>query len=166
MNTLIELADAYADAPQYLPLSDVTTNRRDARAALVAGIEELQKDAFTYKVSWERVSDMAKDVASDLEEARKESDDLRAELDALKSQEKIPTWQPIETAPKDGRDIIVYFKTAGIRQVSWCDEYGDPSGEYALWRVDDNKHGPYALRGYRPGDDTHWMPLPTPPESQ
>ena len=73
-------------------------------------------------------------------------------------------WQPIDTVPKDGRDILIHFKSVGIRQVSWCDEYGDPSGEYALWRVDDNKHGPYPLRGYCDGDETGWMPLPEPPE--
>lgn len=75
----------------------------------------------------------------------------------------VPAWLPIESAPKDGRDILVYFKTAGIRQVSWCDSDGDPKGEYAIWHVDDNKHGPYPLRGYCSGDETHWMPLPAAP---
>ncbi len=63
-------------------------------------------------------------------------------------------WQPIETAPKDGTEILVYFETLGVKQVSWYDD---------LWAVDDGKHGPYFLRGYRDGDDTHWMPLPAGP---
>lgn len=72
-------------------------------------------------------------------------------------------WQPIETALKNGSEILVYFKTIGVRQVSWCDDDGEPTGKYAIWRVNDNKHGLYQLRGYSEGDDTHWMPLPPPP---
>lgn len=71
-------------------------------------------------------------------------------------------WQPIETVPKDGSSILVYFKSAalGVQQVFWHDIHNLGDG---IWCVDDNKHGPYALRGYCDGDDTHWMPLPAPP---
>ena len=69
-------------------------------------------------------------------------------------------WQPIETAPKDGTSILVYFGTIGVRQVAWT----EPSyADWEIWCVDDNKHGPYALRGYSdegPRAPTHWMPLP------
>ena len=77
-------------------------------------------------------------------------------------------WQPIETAPKDGEHILVSFGTMGIWQVSWCApawaEHDDKDSW--IWCVDDNKHGPYALRGYNdegPRAPTHWMPLPAPP---
>ena len=75
-------------------------------------------------------------------------------------------WEPIDSAPKDGTEILVHFKSVGVRQVSWCDECGDSKSEYALWRVDDNKHGPYPLRGYRNGDETGWMPLPPAPTGE
>mgnify|MGYP003501912451 FL=1 len=77
-------------------------------------------------------------------------------------------WQPIETAPKDGTDILVYFapitgRLSGWWKVSWENLYGDRTPADGSWCVDDNKHGPYPLRGYCAGDDTHWMPLPEPP---
>ena len=73
-------------------------------------------------------------------------------------------WQPIETAPKDRTHILVYFGTMGIWQVSWTEP---ASCDWEIWCTDDNKHGPYALRGYNdtgPRAPTHWMPLPEPPQ--
>lgn len=64
-------------------------------------------------------------------------------------------WQPIETAPKDGSGILV--TAAGFSYaVEWSDEFD-------WWCVDDNKLGPFRLRGQAP---THWMPLPQPPKEQ
>lgn len=64
-------------------------------------------------------------------------------------------WQPIETAPKDGSAILV---NAGgfCYAVEWSDEFD-------WWAVDDNKLGPFRLRGQAP---THWMPLPPAPKEQ
>ena len=61
-------------------------------------------------------------------------------------------WQPIETAPKDGQAILV---TDGMHCycVEWCEEFD-------WWTVDDNKLGPFRLRGSAP---THWMKLPEAP---
>lgn len=70
-------------------------------------------------------------------------------------------WQLIETAPKDGTEILVLFKRIGVKSVAWTTRDNDPKSEYAIWCVDDNKYDPYPLRGYIDGDDTHWMPLPT-----
>ena len=64
-------------------------------------------------------------------------------------------WQPIETAPKDGTVVLL----AGCRKpvaAAWLED------EIDYWHVDDNKRGPFALRGPGP---THWMPFPAPPES-
>jgi Lar family restriction alleviation protein len=67
-------------------------------------------------------------------------------------------WQPIETAPKDeNTPILVYAPGSGYYVVTW--ENFD-SSTVGWWHVDDNKHGPYALRGESP---THWMPLPSRP---
>ena len=63
-------------------------------------------------------------------------------------------WQPIETAPKDGTVVLL----AGCRKpvaAAWLED------EIDYWHVDDNKRGPFALRGPGP---THWMPFPAPPE--
>lgn len=74
-------------------------------------------------------------------------------------------WQPIETAPKDGTEILgwcPYHGSAGRGStwvIRWNEEkhtkkprpYFDASGW--VWGVTD-------LRKHQP---THWMPLPAPP---
>ena len=75
-------------------------------------------------------------------------------------------WLPIASAPKDGTPILVCFKGLGIFCVTWDDPHSDEvTPDNGIWCVDDNKHGPYAMRGYCEGDDTHWHPLPAPPVS-
>ena len=61
-------------------------------------------------------------------------------------------WQSIETAPRDGKAILV---TDGWD--CYCVEWDE---EFDWWTVDDNKLGPFRLRGSAP---THWMPLPPAP---
>lgn len=57
-------------------------------------------------------------------------------------------WQPIETAPEDGSEVLLYQPNAGM-QVSW---YGyDPDNEELGW--------------YR-FSPTHWMALPLLPNDQ
>lgn len=63
-------------------------------------------------------------------------------------------WQPIESAPRDGTSVLVAC-SHGLYSVAWEDH------NIEWWHVDDNKHGPYPLRGSGP---THWMPLPPAPE--
>ena len=63
-----------------------------------------------------------------------------------------PVWEPIETAPRDGANILVCWPQQGsLVMLVWY----SPSHNY--WR--------------RPGGDavvpmqaTHWMPLPSPPK--
>lgn len=77
-------------------------------------------------------------------------------------------WQPIETAPKDGTEILVYVRgdslfptAAAYKSARYFDkEYGDP---------DYMEEGWYWAFGY-PSDfhegtiePTHWMPMPEPP---
>lgn len=63
-------------------------------------------------------------------------------------------WKTIESAPKDGASILVY---AGgeMYVVKWI-EYDS----HGCWCVDDNKHGPFTLRGPSP---SQWMELPEKP---
>lgn len=58
-------------------------------------------------------------------------------------------WQPIETAPKDGTEVLT-FRKAGLQAVAF------DTGELG-WLCSD---GMYLL------DVTHWMPLPAPPGRQ
>jgi len=79
----------------------------------------------------------------------------------------VPGWRPIESAPKDGRLILLNFGTKGVRAVSWDSPWADPvTEENGIWCVDDDKHGPYPMRGYNyncPTAPTHWLPLPAAP---
>ncbi len=77
----------------------------------------------------------------------------------------ITDWQPIETAPKDGRLMLLW-------------DASNPDGYVvARWARDDRRPGPFGpfvwLSGHvRYGErlaeqiPTHWMPLPAPPEDR
>ncbi len=88
-------------------------------------------------------------------------------------------WQPIETAPKDGTEILAYREDAGVFLVRWtccaelfseqeidamCREYPRRDDEWLFdkaWMFAD------FVRGDRLDGDlvpTHWMPLPEPPK--
>ena len=68
-------------------------------------------------------------------------------------------WQPIETAPRDGTEVLIVVPhngkgpVAGVMLGYVCEDDGDwyDSSENARWA------GPV----YAP---THWMPLPEPPQ--
>lgn len=64
-------------------------------------------------------------------------------------------WVAIETAPKDGTAVLV-----SEGRFCSCVEWNE---EFDWWAVDDNKLGPFRLRGAAP---THWQPLPNPPKEQ
>jgi len=55
-----------------------------------------------------------------------------------------PQWQPIETAPKDGMEVLMYFKGRGFEVSHYCGYWTD----------------------YERGSDTplYWMPLPQSPK--
>ena len=59
-------------------------------------------------------------------------------------------WQPIETAPKDETQILLWFPEMEARHTGYWD------GEQ--WRID------YAEGDHSDWVVTHWMPLPPPPE--
>ena len=70
-------------------------------------------------------------------------------------------WQPIDTAPKDGRTVIVY-------QPGYSWRYPSPrhAEEVAIayWRQPGNpERAPEWIWGTRIYRPTHWMPLPSPP---
>lgn len=64
-------------------------------------------------------------------------------------------WQPIETAPKDGRGFLAYEKDKRPFVALWLDAEHpdvDEAGWYEHWNFD-------------PVEPTHWMPLPEPPSN-
>lgn len=62
-------------------------------------------------------------------------------------------WLPIETAPKDGAEILVYTRSECFYVVAYDDIFSAP------WRVRNDE-------GLNEAVPTHWMPLPKPPASE
>ena len=64
-------------------------------------------------------------------------------------------WQPIETAPKNGEWVLLYFPHYAKSSVG---KWRSPSPEYYQhWCIEG---------GVTPYDPTHWMPLPQPPKEE
>ena len=78
--------------------------------------------------------------------------ELEAENAALKAQVAEWEWRPIESAPRNGTPVLMYFpkRYQGKGGISWAvfahDEWVDS-------------------RAFRDPDGTHWMPLPAHPNT-
>lgn len=77
----------------------------------------------------------------------------------MTTDDHLPIWQPIDTAPKDGSRILAFGligleSKLGIATVKWQDHY-------KVWNAD-----PCEASEYSPEDCeiSHWMPLPEPPK--
>ncbi len=94
-----------------------------------------------------------------------------SELNELCSAPEPGGWQPIETAPKTGRTLLLgYYNSAGkwrTMRGQWCsqaqieDEWEEPENGREGWYESsvENDEPPNLW----PTDPTHWMPTPTPP---
>ena len=71
-------------------------------------------------------------------------------------------WQPIETAPRDGTEILM---TNGVDVSSgqWLSEYGGTYDQEGAPNGDGCDAGWTDWSGGMQPDPTHWMPLPPPP---
>jgi hypothetical protein len=73
------------------------------------------------------------------------------------------TWQPIETAPKNGSDVLLCDLHGRIHIGSFRTDLNDEDGT-PLWLAND--HDDYSLGlASTPISATHWMPLTAPPIS-
>lgn len=73
------------------------------------------------------------------------------------------TWQPIETAPKDGTKILVFTAIGDIEIGQWC------TTEWDRYELHDADRNLYTRRVdihefWNNNFPTHWMPLPAAPE--
>ena len=83
------------------------------------------------------------------------------------SQFNVLSWQPIETAPKDGTKILVYKKYSRFGSIVYDDiDLGTNVDAHYIeiaywtyygWRID-------AFSPPSNKDPTHWIPLPLPPK--
>lgn len=71
-------------------------------------------------------------------------------------------WQPIKTAPTDGRDILIYG--------TWEGEVGSSDSIPSIYMVRaEHKYYPIVGTDYYTAivrDPTHWHPLPSPPNRE
>jgi len=105
---------------------------------------------------------------------------LRAENERLRTALE---WKPIETAPRDGSDIILYCpqgdgnpgSTYRVTVGRWEEDYGgvqefrDIDGNWIGQKEDEGFVGWLSWDGGFSEDTmmpTHWMPLPEPPTVQ
>ena len=67
-------------------------------------------------------------------------------------------WQPIETAPKDEKVLVVFLEPffGKFTQETESAYYDSGSGKWLFWLYGREIVG---------GGVTHWMPLPEPPET-
>jgi hypothetical protein len=67
------------------------------------------------------------------------------------------SWQPIETAPRDGTVVLAFAPTEAVVPfitVGWFET------EAERWRMLDS----CSHMGFRAVQPTHWQPLPEPPK--
>lgn len=81
-------------------------------------------------------------------------------------------WQPIDTAPKDGTEILAWRDDSGTLLVRWTslaefltDSELEEYDEETTYR-DDWFYADFVVGGRLEYDcvPTHWMPLPEPPQ--
>jgi hypothetical protein len=83
-------------------------------------------------------------------------------LDAASVERRRTDWRPIETAPKDGTEILVFGTRANIPHRMFVAHFTEGGGE------EQPHYGPawFYWNGHRFDEApslTHWMPLPVPP---
>jgi hypothetical protein len=90
------------------------------------------------------------------------ADAVRAWAERVKRRQTMADWQPIETAPKDGTFVLVgAWCDVGfdkedlefVQTVAFCNPHVEND-----WLCANDEHDVQPL-------PTHWMPLPTPPET-
>ena len=70
-------------------------------------------------------------------------------------------WQPIETAPKDGTEVLLYQPRGAFKP--WKGRIRDWAVNIGYWHQPGNPEHPGYWMGNRQMRPTHWMPLPEPP---
>jgi hypothetical protein len=93
------------------------------------------------------------DTYGECEKAAKRIADM-LQRRALSSAPAREQWQPIETAPKDGRKLLLWW--AGMSRVGRCAGVGASRDGGDWWQVPSLECAPT-------GRPTHWMPLPAAP---
>lgn len=97
-------------------------------------------------------ADFARHLERELAAVTEERDALIA---SARIKEANSGWRPIETAPRDGSDVLTWWD--GKRRIAWSYDRKGPwltAGD--AWNMDCAEYT----------QPTHWMPLPAPPTTE
>jgi hypothetical protein len=75
----------------------------------------------------------------------------------------VSEWQPIETAPTDGTNVLAWLPGCGMEIGLFGSLFGPDEKGGAYWF---STKGDGFLYHGEPVYPTHWMPLPPPPNTQ
>lgn len=73
-------------------------------------------------------------------------------------------WRPIDTAPKDGTDVLVMYMhidTQVVHNAFWIGEEFDDPRDIGWWSYEHSEVSRIKLDEWM--TPTYWMPLPAPP---
>ena len=142
-----EVARAIFDADEYcdFPFQDATedtkiANTKSAKAALSVIAPHYEKRISELSAENEKYEELYQGTL-------KKIADLKAQ---------IPQWLPIEAAPKDGTEILVY-DDGDIIIADYSHWTGAEGEKIASWFV------AWTVESYKYCEPTMWMPLPKPP---
>jgi hypothetical protein len=80
------------------------------------------------------------------------------------------SWQPIDTAPKDGTAVLLCRAIdADGNPIDWRENSLGVFVQVAAWWEGDDDWIVYCSQAREPAlhfEPTHWMPLPSPPDTQ
>ena len=121
---------------------------------LIARLRTIRQLVSTYR-------GFGSNYSSDAETAARLID---AEISALQALERVPmTWQSIDTAPKDGTNVLLYFSGLGWVRGSW-DSQTHHRKPKPYWTHDCIQY--MGVAHARANQPSWWQRLPpTPPES-
>lgn len=78
-------------------------------------------------------------------------------------------WRPIESAPKDGTEVLLFIPGRRAELGWWYESqeyaYGKLKRKTEKWMWGSGMQGILSMTGDAPPEPTHWMPLPEPPHA-
>jgi hypothetical protein len=170
--TLYEVPQESAFGKKYrnIPLYTTPPKREPEPEPVMFGLDA--DGYFTFSVGVQTFSlDYIPQTEEDIELMKKCL--LQAFASASPPKREPLDWQPIETAPKDGKKIILYYKNRNNfgRTVMGCwvteeqanETDTDDVGLEAGWYEQIDNWDDYSQIAIHEGEPTHWMPLPKPP---
>jgi hypothetical protein len=79
-------------------------------------------------------------------------------------------WQPIETAPRDGKSVLLFYpdqEPAERLVVGWFENFGPyekEMGAAGMWSEGGYVSKDGSIVGGTGPHPTHWLPIPEPPQ--